>query len=112
MEKHRRPGIAQEALCRWMLEEHGVTVTQGAISNVLKRSSYLLDLPKSNADLRTKRQRAVSYPLVGTLLARGIIEYQGVVKFGGHLIQKKATSFMKTLYSTVKDEDALSISIG
>ena len=35
MEKQRRPGLTQEALCRRMLEEHGVTVTQGTVSNVL-----------------------------------------------------------------------------
>ena len=89
-----------------MLEEHGVTVTQGTISNVLERSADLLGPSKSDADLHTKRQRAVSYTLVETALARWIIKYQGVVNISGHLIQENEASFMKTLFPTVKDEDA------
>ena len=112
MEKKRRPGLTQEALCRWMLEEHGVMVTQGTISNVLKLSAELLGPDKSDAALHSKRQRAVLYPLVETALAQWIIEYQGVVNIRGHLIQEKEASFMKTLYPTVKDEDAPAFSIG
>ena len=112
MEKQRRLGLTQEAPCRWMLQEHGVTVTQGTISNVLKRSADLLGPTKSDAALHSKRQRAVSYPLVETALARWIIEYQGVFNISGHLIQEKAASFMKTLYPTVEDEDAPAFSIG
>uniref|UniRef100_M4BRK7 HTH CENPB-type domain-containing protein n=1 Tax=Hyaloperonospora arabidopsidis (strain Emoy2) TaxID=559515 RepID=M4BRK7_HYAAE len=89
MEKQRRPGLTQEALCRWMLEEHGVKVTQGTISNVLKRSADLLGPQKSDAALHSKLQRAVSYLLVEVALARWIIEYQGVVNISGHLIQEK-----------------------
>uniref|UniRef100_A0AAV1T6R5 Transposase n=1 Tax=Peronospora matthiolae TaxID=2874970 RepID=A0AAV1T6R5_9STRA len=87
MKKLIHPGLAQEALCRWMLEEHGVTVTQGTISDVLKRSADLIGPPKSDTALHSKRHRAVSYPL------------------------KQAASFMKTLYPTVKDEDAPAFSI-
>ena len=95
-----------------MLEDHGVTVTQGTISNVLKRSADLLGPAKSDAALHSKRQRAVSYPLVETALARWIIRYHGVVNISKLLIQEKVASFMKTLYPTVKDEDALAFSIG
>ena len=63
-EKQRHPALTEEALCRWMLEEHGVTITQGTISNVLKRSADLLGPAKRGAALHSKRQRAVSYPLV------------------------------------------------
>ncbi|CAI5713874.1 unnamed protein product [Hyaloperonospora brassicae] len=111
MEKKRRPCITQEAVCMWMLDEHGVTITQRIISNVLKRSADLLGQAMSNSALHSKRQRAITYPLVETALARWVIEYRVVVNISGHLIYEKTVSFMKTLYPTVKDEDELAFSI-
>lgn len=95
-----------------MLEEHGVTATQGTISNILKRFADLLGPANSDAALRSKRQRAVSYLLVDTALAKWITEYQGTVNISGDLIQEKAASFMKSLHPAIKDDDAPAFSIG
>jgi len=59
--KRENPDITQAQLVKWVKENIGKSVTQGTISNTLKRSAEFL-AEDMVVDAKRQRQRKVSYP--------------------------------------------------
>ncbi len=90
------PSMTQNELVEWLKKEHGIKVSQGAISNTLKRSNEYLNDNKIR--MNSKRVKSVKYPEVDNTLFEWFLTQQESVNLSGEILQEKAAEILKILY--------------
>ncbi|KAF5195054.1 hypothetical protein FRX31_015360 [Thalictrum thalictroides] len=96
--KNREPWQSHKELMSWLEDEHGIKVTQGTISNTLKRSVALLDKDENSTNLSNKHQKTVRYPMMEQALAQWFVVHQEKATMTGDLIIEKGQRFLDELY--------------
>ena len=91
------PSPTQRELASWVESTFGKNVTQGTISNTLKRSAELL-AASGAANQSGKRHKAVNYPLMVKVLLMWFQRYQGEVARSEELLKSKGAHFPWRLY--------------
>ncbi|XP_010419288.1 PREDICTED: CENP-B homolog protein 2-like [Camelina sativa] len=87
----------QKELQLWIQEKFQIQVSQGTISNTLKRSDeYLSTNLESRKDI--KRHKPAKYPEMEKVLFEWFLQYQDRVNMTGELILEKAKVTMKLVY--------------
>lgn len=108
--KHNKdnPSLTQKQLQEWVLSKYGLQVSQGTISNTIKRSLEYLSLAPESGDV--KRHKPAKFPELEKSLYEWILQYQEHVNITGELITEKAKKFMKDMYPVDTPEFTFSIS--
>jgi hypothetical protein len=91
------PHLTQKELVQWLKNTHNLTVSQGTISNTLKRSTELLS-KTNDQNLGAKRQRTVKYPQMESALFEWFTANQERVNMSGDLIKEHAEIILNRLY--------------
>ena len=97
-EKKKNPKMTQHDAIKWVHNEYGIKVTQGTISNTLKRSAELLQRDIDDSNMEVKRHRLTKYTQVEQALYEWFITYQEQISMSGNLLKEKATYFLAQLY--------------
>jgi hypothetical protein len=95
--KKKHPSFTQVDLITWLQETHNISVSQGTISQTLKRSAEIL-AKKEDVNRAARRQRIVKYPLMETALYRWFLTYQDQVNMSNDLTKEKVAYFLAELY--------------
>jgi hypothetical protein len=95
--KKKHPLLTQANLITWLQETHNVSISQGTISLMFKRSTEIL-AKKEDVNRAAKRQRTMKYPLMETALYRWFLTYQDQVNMSGDFTKEKAAYFLAELY--------------
>lgn len=95
--KRDHPTCTQKDLQEWVDEKYRLKVSQGTISNTLKRSSEYLSANFEKGG-SIKRHKKAKYPDMERALYEWFLQYQDRVNMTGELILEKAKDIMKLLY--------------
>lgn len=94
--KEENPHLTQNDLAKWLKDTFDIQVTQGTISNTLKQSATLLNLPEGEG--RNKRKKSTMFPLMEKALIEWFHLYQSEVNMSGEILKEKAQIFLDKLY--------------
>lgn len=95
--KRDNPKLTQAELVKWVKEKLGKSVTQGTISNTLKRSAEILAGDIEN-DSKRQRQRKVTYPELEEHLFEWVLNFQHTGQLSGETLKTKAAEIASHLY--------------
>lgn len=105
--KRDHQGCTQQDLVQWVDKTFNLKVSQGTISNTLKRSSEFLstEFDKSGS---SKRKKPAKYPDMEKVVYEWFLQHQERVNITGELIIEKAIEALKLLYPHDLSEHKLS----
>lgn len=105
--KRDHQGCTQQDLVQWVDKTFNLKVSQGTISNTLKRSSEFLsaDFDKGGS---SKRHKPAKYPDMEKVVYEWFLQHQERVNITGELIIEKAVEALKLLYAQDSSEHKLS----
>jgi hypothetical protein len=95
--KRKNPSMTQGELVKWAKEKLGKSVSQGTVSNTLKRSAELL-ADTTVIDAKRKRQSKVKYPELEERLLEWILTFQHTGQLTGETLKTKAEQISSHLY--------------
>ncbi|RKF96024.1 hypothetical protein GcM1_029003, partial [Golovinomyces cichoracearum] len=92
--------LTQNELIAWLNETYKLKVSQGTVSNTLKRSKELLRGAGTTqgSNPNSRRHKAVTYPLMEEALNNLLFTRQGMVNLSGDLLKLKGGYSLKELY--------------
>ena len=94
--KQENPNMTQQELVAWAESEFGIRITQGTVSNTLKRSAELLTGTEGRSR-DAKRHKGVKYPLMEEALFEWFQTNQERVSMGGELLKEKGAFFLREI---------------
>ncbi|XP_024639887.1 CENP-B homolog protein 2-like [Medicago truncatula] len=96
--KRDNPASTQKDLQRWLEGKFQLKVSQGTISNTLKRSNDYLSAEIEKGRAEIKRHKPAKYPDMEKVVYEWFLQHQERVNITGELILQKARDTMKLLY--------------
>lgn len=98
--KEENKNLTQNELIAWLDETYKLKVSQGTVSNTLKRLQELLRGAETSqgSNPNAKRHKAVTYPLMEEALNNWFLTRQEMVNMSGDLLKLKGAYFLKELY--------------
>ena len=98
--KGENKNSTQNELIAWLDETYKLKVSQGTVSNTLKRLQELLRGAETSqvSNPNLKRQKAVTYPLMEEALNNWFLTRQEIVNMSGDLLKLKGAYFLEELY--------------
>ncbi|XP_039690607.1 CENP-B homolog protein 2-like [Medicago truncatula] len=96
--KRDNPASTQKDLQRWLEGKFQLKVSQGTISNTLKRSNDYLSAEIEKGRAEIKRHKPAKYPDMEKVVYEWFLQHQERVNITGELILQKARDTKKLLY--------------
>ncbi|XP_074359364.1 ARS-binding protein 1-like [Apium graveolens] len=106
--KRENSSCTQKDLQLWLENKFHLKVSQGTISNTLKRSADYLAANYLEKRKDIKRHKPSKYPDMEKVLYEWFLQYQDRVNMTGELILEKAKETMKILYPQQDQEHTFS----
>lgn len=106
--KRENSSCTQKDLQLWLENKFHLKVSQGTISNTLKRSADYLAANYLEKRKDIKRHKPAKYPDMEKVLYEWFLQYQDRVNMTGELILEKAKETMKILYPQQDQEHTFS----
>ncbi|XP_074325951.1 CENP-B homolog protein 2-like [Apium graveolens] len=106
--KRENSSCTQKDLQLWLENKFHLKVSQGIISNTLKRSADYLAANYLEKRKDIKRYKPAKYPDMEKVLYEWFLQYQDRVNMTGELILEKAKETMKILYPQQDQEHTFS----
>ncbi|XP_074322991.1 CENP-B homolog protein 2-like [Apium graveolens] len=106
--KRENSSCTQKDLQLWFENKFHLKVSQGTISNTLKRSADYLAANYLEKRKDIKRHKPTKYPDMEKVLYEWFLQYQDRVNMTGELILEKAKETMKILYPQQDQEHTFS----
>ena len=95
----------QKDIAQWVAEKFGMTVSQAAISKILKQQEHCISQGEkvgardgAKISMDAKRQKTVEYPLMEEALYKFVRTYEDVMDLSGELYKEKGRIFLERLY--------------
>ncbi|KAL5153433.1 ARS-binding protein 1 [Glycine soja] len=108
--KRDNPASTQKDLQRWLEGKFELKVSQGTISNTLKRSDDYLSIEIEKGRAKIKRHKPAKYPDMEKVFYEWFLQHQERVNITRELILQKARDTMKLVYP--HDDSDFNFSIG
>ncbi|CAK8567218.1 unnamed protein product [Lathyrus sativus] len=94
--KRDNPASTQKDLQIWLEEKFQLKVSQGTISNTLKRSDDYLSAEIEKEKVEIKRHKPAKYPDMEKVVYEWFLQHQERVNITGELILQKAKRYNET----------------